>query len=52
MQEKNEIYINPDFKPQYLNTSKAIEVINRFEMSGADGIASFNAFEHKFLKSK
>ncbi|CDW72222.1 kelch motif family protein [Stylonychia lemnae] len=49
LQEKNDIYIQPGFRPQYLNTTKALDLIKKFEMIAA-GNDQFNAFELKFLK--
>ena len=49
LQQKAEIYIQPNFRPMYLNTSRAFDLINNLEMiKGNNDI--FNNFELKFLK--
>jgi hypothetical protein len=51
LQQKSEIYIQPNFRPMFLNTSKSIDFINRLEMiKGNNDI--FNNFELKFLKER
>lgn len=49
LHEKNEIYIQPSFRPLYLNTAKTLELVKKFEMI-APAADQFNAFELKFLK--
>ena len=49
IEEKNDIYIQPNFRPMYLNTVKALDLIKKFEMI-APGNDAFNTFELKFLK--
>jgi hypothetical protein len=47
--KKSEIYIQPNFRPMYLNSSKAIDLINKLEMiKGNNDI--FNNYELKFLR--
>ena len=49
LQQKSEIYIQPNFRPMYLNISKAVDLANTLEMiKGNNDI--FNNFELKFLK--
>lgn len=49
LQQKSEIYIQPNFRPMYLNTNRAVDLINNIEMiKGNNDI--FNQFELKFLK--
>ena len=51
LQQKSEIYIQPNFRPMYLNTTKALDFINKLEMvKGNNDI--FNNFELKFLKKQ
>jgi hypothetical protein len=49
LQQKSEIYIQPNFRPMYLNTNRAMDLIHNLEMiKGNNDI--FNTFELKFLK--
>ena len=49
LQQKSEIYIQPNFRPMYLNISKAVDLANSLEMiKGNNDI--FNNYELKFLK--
>lgn len=49
LQQKSEIYIQPNFRPMYLNISKAVDLANALEMiKGNNDI--FNNYELKFLK--
>ena len=49
LQQKSEIYIQPNFRPMYLNINKAVDLVNHLEMvKGNNEI--FNNFELKFLK--
>lgn len=48
---KAEIYIQPSFRPLYLDTNKAIDLVHKLEMiKGNNDI--FNNFELKFLKKQ
>lgn len=49
LQHKTEIFIQPSFRPMYLDTSKAADLVNSLQMIKGDN-SIFNNFELKFLK--
>lgn len=48
MEEKNDIYIQPAFRPMNIDMTKIMEVVKKVEMIPI-GKESFNTFELKFL---
>ena len=41
--QKSEIFIHPSFKPLTLNVKKALDIVNKFEMTPAAGGAAISS---------